>query len=139
MGCRNDYQEPNAREIESKAVANHIVFVGAEIGWMVPAWINAAAGATYGNPQKADELTQTLCLMISEMPDALKDRLIYNGRDAKARKLADWWDAHQAADKARADAEIKAARLGQVAADVIADLTEEQKEAIRTAVRAGAL
>jgi hypothetical protein len=33
------------------------------------------------------------------------DRLVYDGRNPMARKLADWWEEHQKADKMRRNRE----------------------------------
>lgn len=48
----------------------------------------------------------------------------------QARKLADWWDEHQEADRKRIETEKKEVHMKQVRKDTMANLTDEQIEAL---------
>ncbi len=44
--------------------------------------------------------------------------------------LADWWDEHQEADRKRIETEKKEVHMKQVRKDTMANLTDEQIEAL---------
>ncbi len=102
MGCRSDYLEPNAREVELRRAARLLVFVHEKTGTTPPEWAVKEAANVYASDERS---VTELCAVLRAMPAAKRDKLVYNGRDAQARDLADWWDAHQAADAAREAAE----------------------------------
>jgi hypothetical protein len=58
------------------------------------------------------------------------DEIIYNGKDRDARRLADWWDDHQAADLAKAESEADAVRREELRRQARELLSDEQAEAI---------
>jgi hypothetical protein len=51
------------------------------------------------------DYTVELCAMLTAMSPEDANRLVYDGRNAMARKLADWWEEHQKADKLRINRE----------------------------------
>jgi hypothetical protein len=95
--------EPNAVEQESQLAAQLLFWLAGKVPltFILPSWTEDAAKSIYGNREQLDCLTQLLCQGCEETPD----EVIYNGRDATARKLADWWDAHKEADAAKEDHE----------------------------------
>jgi len=115
--------EPRAREIESRLVCELLVaFHPRPTDWML-----AAADHIYGNESKLDTATAMLCRLCEE----LDDEVIYNGRDSMARKLADWWDNHQEADKDRRAEEARLKRVKELQASAMAKLTKEEIEALK--------
>lgn len=44
---------------------------------------------------------EALCGILTRMPSDVMDRLVYDGRNPTARRLADWWERHQKVDAAR--------------------------------------
>ena len=103
MPCRSDYLEANERETESKRVEGHLFYLFTSLGRKseITDEIKIAKDEYYGNVNKVDEWTALLCGTIRKMTDAQKDKFIYDGKNAKARSLADWWERHQAWDKKR--------------------------------------
>ena len=103
MPCRSDYMEPTAREAESKAVAEHIVYLFTELDMAkkIPTAVIDAARDTYGNKEKCDEFTALLCSTIQEHPASEIHDVIYDGTKKKSRRLADWWEHHQEVDAKR--------------------------------------
>jgi hypothetical protein len=68
-----------------------------------------------------------LCQWCQEADDAI----IYDGRDPIARSLADWWDEHQAADRARVKAEQeKRHRHLEQAVEVLVDYSDGELAAV---------
>ena len=56
------------------------------------------------------ETTQFLCKMLRELTELEETNFVYNGRNAKCRKLADWWDKHKKADKKRQEKDLNEKR-----------------------------
>lgn len=49
--------------------------------------------------EELDEWTEILCNICKSMTEEEENRLIYDGRNPRARKLADWWDEHKKMDE----------------------------------------
>lgn len=133
MGCRSDYMEPDEREIESVRVAEHMLylqsFIGIEFGDEM--YLRSVANSTYGDVVSLDSMTRDLCKTLRTL-DGTDDgeKIIYNGRNPKARKLADWWDEHQDADAKRERAETEAQKKEKLKKSAIAKLTKEELQAL---------
>lgn len=104
MGCSSEYMNPSKAEVNSKKVCELLVFLGGKVGKPVPDWAHKAAGSQYGDPKRLDEATQLLCALCQDVDESV----IYNARDPQCRALADWWEEHQAADRAREQSEKEA-------------------------------
>ena len=94
MGCNSDHMNPTEKEKNNKEACEHITYLHDIKGNRPPSW---AAASCYGSTKPLNEVVYILCQMCEEA----SEDVIYNGRDPKARKLADWWDAHQEADRNR--------------------------------------
>lgn len=111
MPCNSEYQQPNQREAESKKVAGLLVYVHNKLGRTdLPRSVELAANTYYGAPEHCDELTDRLCSMLRDLTLEEQNAVIYDGRNPKARELADWWERHQEHDRKRAEAEARAAK-----------------------------
>lgn len=130
MPCRSDYLEANPREIESRKVAQHIVYLNEKIVRKTPDYIKVAAGEYYGDFHKLDEMTRYLCETISALDEDKLDAFIYNGRVPEARKLADWWERHQEWDRKRIKEEKEQKRLKKLKKQALSKLTKEEKKAL---------
>ncbi len=101
MPCNSDYMEPRPGETLSRETAKLIVYVNDKRGIPTSDWIAAAADEYYGAENRVHDLVAILCAFIRNMSPVELSDIVYNGRDATARKLADWWDDHQKADAIR--------------------------------------
>lgn len=115
MPCRSEYLEPTQQEIESRRVAQLMLFVQRKINEVLkePKKIHFSFGQDelrniasniYGDPSAVHGLTADLCDVIAELKKSdyeLFERVLYDGRDASSRKLADWWESHKAFDERR--------------------------------------
>jgi len=107
MPCDASYMDLTEAEENSKEVATLIKYVvdTKELeGWYDPVKISkytAVADKQYGETELLDEMTAFLCSLCNHMNESMKDRVIYNGRNPVARRLANWWDKHQDADNIR--------------------------------------
>lgn len=136
MPCRSDYMDPSQAESDSRDTAQLILFVHKKLGSnsAPPKWVKTVADQVYGNPARLNELVVMLCGLCSNMTTQQQSDIIYNGRDSNSRKLADWWDKHEAADKQRREEEQLKASLEAIAKEVTSVLTKDQLELLVQAV-----
>lgn len=126
MACNSDHQRPSQRELESVRVCSLIVFVLGHYGRDVPVSIRRRADSCYGDMQYLDEDTARLCALCAKVDDSF----IYNGRDANARRLATWWDDHQAADRKREQQEASRLAHAKVVVSARNKLTPQELAAL---------
>ena len=131
MPCRSDYMEPNAAEIASKEVCNHLVYVLSALHQVVPQTVARGSTAYYGDVENADSNAALLCDTIQKMTKVEQDAIVYNGRDEHARRVASWWEQHQNADIKREKAEAAAALKQQLREAAMAKLSPEELEALK--------
>ena len=119
---------PTPAEVLSKQVAENLLYVCNMAGMTPPDDVASAASGMYGDWQIVDRMVVQLCTLISAMSDEDQSRIIYNGRNADARKLAAWWDEHKAADLRRVEEEVAAAIQNQDKDAALSKLTPYEKE-----------
>jgi len=99
--------EPNQTEAYSRETAKLAVYdckaMGERTDCSLPDFVETAAESMYGDPSKHNEITAVLCGLCRRMTPEQENRIIYDGRNPDARKLAEWWDNHKAVDAARAE------------------------------------
>ena len=130
MPCNSDHMKPQTHERESKLAAELIVYAGSKLHRDVPEWIAIAADHIYGAESKINSLTVMLCELCTRMTEDEKGEIIYNGRDKDARKLANWWEAHQEADRDREVDEAEELRIKKVKKKALAKLDDDEIEAL---------
>lgn len=101
MPCNCDHLEPTHREKESKLVCELLNYVLPLVDLPVPIWVINGVESFYGNTEHLEKATVILCDICSSMSEEKASKVIYYGKNAQARRLADWWEAHQAADVER--------------------------------------
>lgn len=100
MPCDCKHLDANAREIESRRVAQLIAYVLKASGKSDKITRELSRGAEYyGNPAKLNEWTAYLCGMIRGMSHEDREKYVYNAKDARSRDLADWWEDHEKWDR----------------------------------------
>lgn len=124
MPCNSDHLEPSRYELESKRAAQCFVYLESKMGRLPTKWIEESANNIYGSPNRINELTVELCNLCKKAPDSI----IYNGKDPKARKLADWWDEHQEVDRRRIEKEKEDAYKQRIKEKAIAKLSDEEQK-----------
>jgi hypothetical protein len=118
--------EPHGAEVESKAVAEHLMYLNEKAHIKVSDEVEAAADNYYGNKEMLHEFTMQLCSACHKV----SDDIIYNGRDPKARKLADWWDNHQAGEARREKEDKEIAKKKKLRKQALKKLTKEERDAL---------
>lgn len=103
MPCRSDYMEPTNKEKRLQETAQLLMYVrsNTKTGVKISNALRSAAGNLYCTKDYVPEL----CGVIRGLSEEDKDRIMYDGRNPTARKLADWWDEHEEADRVRREAE----------------------------------
>ena len=137
MPCRTDYMEPNRREVESKLVADLLVYTAASLYLDLPKYVGMAKSTRYGNPGKLDEMTALLCATCKEMSVEDANRIIWNGKVKLARKLANWWEEHKAADDLREAKERRLLIYDALAKEATEILSGDQFHALKKAILEG--
>ncbi len=126
MPCNSNYLNPSDRERELQRTAKLYVYLLEKTGQPRSAIAERCAGDIYCGV----DFVPALCQEIRGLADDQRDALLYNGRDPKARALADWWEAHEAADKARESIENNAVAQRQVLLSALDKLTPVEKQAV---------
>lgn len=99
MPCRTDHMEPTARERHQREAAKHLVYIHGRMGQAVPPRIAEAATDIYGG--QTDEWVKMLCTMLKQMNAEQIERIVYDAKDKRARRLADWYEEHAKVDAQR--------------------------------------
>lgn len=74
--------------------------------------------------------TRMLCTACKNMSEKLKDKLMYDGRNRMARKLADWWENHQRQDTKREARERKKAEFNRIRKKALTKLSAKERKAL---------
>lgn len=127
MPCNSDYLNPNQREREMQRAAKLLVYVHQQTGKTPPAFAVKEAANIYARDERS---VVDLCRFLRAMNDDDRERLVYNAKDKLARELADWWEAHQAADAAREAGKSVEEQRKAAAKAGLAKLTDEEKKAL---------
>jgi hypothetical protein len=125
MGCNSDYMEPTTKEKQLQLTAQLYVWTVAQMDSEPTQASREQAGNMYCN----HDYTAALCGLLTSMSDFARDNFIYGqARDPMARKLADWWEEHSAADKTRLAKEAVEQRRRIVRQQALAKLNAEERE-----------
>lgn len=135
MPCNCDYMNPTQAEINSQKTCQNLVYLFEKINKPIPEWAEKAANNSYGDVGKLNAAVVLLCSTIKGLTNEQAAEFLYDGRDKRARKLADWWEEHEAADaarKAKEKVQKQAARLkkelGLKKQAILQKLTAEERQ-----------
>jgi hypothetical protein len=126
--------EPGEHEIRSKETAKLLVYVNKQLGKKTPTEIRQAATNMYGNPSILNDMVVELCATLNSLDDTGRDSIVYNAKDNTARKLADWWEEHEEADRKRIAKEKKEEQKNSLAELAKSKLTKEEFAALKQSI-----
>lgn len=128
MPCRSDYMEPTKKEALLQETAQLLIYVLANTnrGDKVTERLRNASRDIYCR----DDYVPELCAAIRALTEEEQDRIVYDGRNPDARRLADWWDKHQEADRKRLEEEYRQIKREELRNQALAKLTPEEREAL---------
>lgn len=127
MPCNSDYMEPTTREKQLRETNLLLIYAYACLDKIAPREVHDAARSMYGG---RPESVADLCELLSGMTEEQLNEHVYNGRDSTARRLANWWDLHQEADRQREAEKTAKEQQEAVKARALTKLTEEEREAL---------
>ena len=138
MPCRCDIPDPGERDLEVIKVCKLLVYVFEKTGFSAHAWVREIANkegyqAMFDRDRDyLDDLTATLCQEVRaiDKKPALANEILWNGRSAKARSLANWWEAHLEADRIREEEEAAEAEKELTRTRALTKLSDEEREAL---------
>jgi hypothetical protein len=130
MPCRSDYMEPNDRELNQKLVGQLLIYVLASLHRPIPKEYIIAATHSYGEGVVLEKDVPKLCSILKSLNREQLNDVVYDARNKDARKLADWWEEHQEADRKREAEEEAEKKRKKIAKQALAKLTKEEKEAL---------
>jgi hypothetical protein len=110
----------------NKLTAELLVYLRQQVGQDVNGSIHADAQNYYGGA----DYTRDLCEILRSLSESDVDKIVYNARNAMARKLADWWEEHQEADRKREAKEAEEAKKEAIRKEALATLSDEAKDAL---------
>lgn len=129
MPCDSRHMERTWQEAESQNLFMRLKYAMEATGKQVSALVNNSIGY-YGNIQASDEAARHLCSICKSLQGEELQRVIYDGRNPEARKLADWWENHQEVDRAKAEREADEQRKADLKSKALAKLTDEERKAL---------
>jgi hypothetical protein len=136
MPCRSDYLEPTRAEEESRLLCKLLVYVHQDCqGMKVAESLTNGAKSMYGMEGKTDKkdidfLTKTLCDTLKNATQEQLDEWVYDGKNPKARMLAEWWGKHKEWDKKCEIQEAKEKQTEELKKSALSKLTQEEIEAL---------
>lgn len=132
MPCNCDYMEPNKKEENSKEIAEHLVFINSIRSELIlPEYIQEAANNIYGDVKNLNNMTILLCQILSNMSEDQLDIIVYNSKNKKSRRLADWWETHQEADEYRRKHEDSIKYENILLESALSKLSSEEKRVLK--------
>jgi RPA family protein len=121
--------EQNESEAYVQNTAQLVIYVKEQLG-LKPTKQEKDLDTYYTDTSKSDKITRTLCSLITKMDDETRNKIVYNGKDKTSRRLADWWDEHQEADKKRLADEAKQKQKEKIKKSALSKLSEEERKAL---------
>jgi hypothetical protein len=119
---------PTNYELEIAETVKNLIYARKELGMEINKELKAAASTIYFTKEEGDKWVAELCGILSGLSKAKENKLVYNAKSADSRKLADWWEEHQAADKKRIADEKKKTKEDQERKTALSKLTPKERK-----------
>lgn len=126
MPCRSDYMEPTRYEEEILQTVKNLIYVYGKLKTKPSDELIRASKSVYFTKEEGDKWVAKLCGILTPMPEKEKQKIIYNAKSAEARKVADWWEEHQEADRKREAEEKQAKKDANTRKKALAKLTDNE-------------
>lgn len=124
MPCTGPGPDPTGDRL--RETASLLVFLTKKLKRRVEkAWVKAI-----DHPHSCDDLTPVLCGLLMKLGNKELTQIVYNARNPQSRRLADWWERHQAADRRRLREEAKEQALEERRERALAKLTPAEAAAL---------
>lgn len=120
MPCRSDYMEPTAAEKHRRDAAKLAVYLDGATGVQTPPAVERTLDNAYPT---SDVAVEYLCRRLRSLSEDEVNTVVYNGRSADARRLADWYEAHKVEDQKREAIEARRVERMNLSRSIIAKLS----------------
>jgi hypothetical protein len=133
MPCNSDYLNANEAERECKRAATLLVYISDAIGVKLSSVSYRRQAKDYygaNNVVSPRSAVTELCRVMKTLTPDQFNKFVYDGRDATARDLADWWQRHTAADRAREEHDAAVALKEKLMASARKKLTDDEWDAM---------
>ena len=131
MPCNSDYLNPTTYEKDIRNAAELVVYVKEELGKRVTVADARNQNSLYFSKEEGDVIVATLCTLVESLDEDQVEEIVYDGRNKFARRLADWVQEHEEADRKRQEEErISALDYARAKKTGLAKLTELEKTAL---------
>jgi hypothetical protein len=127
MPCDCSYLEATEYERELQRTAKLLVYVFKATDKLAPKWVYGQAKDCYASDKR---LVPLLCAVLGELSCKEREQIIYDAHSKSARDLANWWERHQAADKARIVMEKQDAEKKKLKAQALRKLSDKERKAL---------
>jgi hypothetical protein len=127
MPCNSDYMEPTGLEQHLQDTAVLYAYALDALDEEVSDTVHQAATDHYCSV----DFVPDLCRLIGNMTEDERDRIVYNPRCKISRRLADWWEEHEAADQQRHSQEQKELLEQARYEEVIIKLSDEEIDILK--------
>ena len=126
MPCRSDYMEATDREVRLRETAQLLIYVKQHLKEKVSDRLLKASNDYYCSVDFVPELCKTIRKLT---PEQMND-IVYNSRDKTSRRLADWWEEHEEADRKREAKEAEEKQRKALRKQALAKLSKEERMAL---------
>jgi hypothetical protein len=131
MPCNSDYLSDTPAETATRRVAGHLAYLKLSLGQEVSAQIKRDISfKDYPNTDHLNEYVVELCTILGGLTEDQLNHIVYDGKNPKARDLANWWDYHKQADAERIAKEEAEARRKELRKSAFRKLTQAERDAL---------
>lgn len=133
MACLSDpiyTRTPDKAQREMNKVSTLLIYVRTALGLHVEKLLISLASEEFPSTFNLDIVTARLCNLLRNLTEEQANAIIWDGRKAEARELAEWWEKHQEFDRQRLIAEQRIKLDARIKKNALAKLTAEEKRVL---------
>jgi len=130
MPCTSDYADPTAYEEFVSETVKNLMYLRRMLGINPSEELIAAYKKCYFSKKEGDKWTAELCERLNKLSKKDMEKFVYDAHSKKARNLANWWEDHQEADKARLAEEKKAKKEANLRKKAVSKLSAAERKAL---------
>ena len=130
MPCISDYAEPSTYDKFVSDTVKNLMYLRRMLGIDTSEELVEAYKKCYYSKVEGDKWTAELCERLHNLSKKDMDKFVYDAHSKKARNLADWWEEHQEADKARIAEEKQFKKDAAAKKKALLKLTPKERKAL---------
>ena len=132
MPCRYDEPIQGRRDIDTENAVELYIWLVSQFKTILDKKIVKMAKdkQQFFSQEDANYVSERLCSFIRGLSNFQKERIIYNARNKMSRRLADWWEEHQEADRKREAEEKAEQERKRLVRQALSKLTTAERKAL---------